>query len=190
LASSLIGSKPPQSLHSHGGRQQPNGTYHIIATATPPAAPIPNYCFPVAINVLGKAVGYDVNGFNDTFQNPESAAAAALYENGQNILLGNLMAQSPGVTPLSFATAINDFGRIVGFCASPGETVFKGFLYQDGTMYDLNLLAKVIAQGLTITSANGINDLGQILATANDAAGNEHTLILNLVGFQGSDVLT
>jgi hypothetical protein len=49
-------------------------------------------------------------------------------------------------------------------------------------MYDLNDLVNATAKGLTITTANGINDLGQIVGTANDAAGNEHAVILTVVG--------
>ena len=45
-------------------------------------------------------------------------------------------------------------------------------------MYDLNALVKTSENGLTIKSAHGINDLGQIVATATDAAGNEHAVIL------------
>jgi hypothetical protein len=56
-------------------------------------------------------------------------------------------------------------------------------------MYDINTLVNASGQGLTITEARGINDLGQIVALAKDSAGNTHTVLLFVVGFKGSDAL-
>ena len=56
-------------------------------------------------------------------------------------------------------------------------------------MYDLNTLVNSSGAAFKITSANGINDAGQILASATDTSGNEHTVILSVTGAKDSDVL-
>lgn len=74
----------------------------------------------------------------------------------------------------SFATAINDQGRVVGqstFDDSTWQFVpgvgSHAFLYSDGTMYDLNELVDRNSPWV-ITEALGINNLGQIIAWATD----------------------
>jgi probable HAF family extracellular repeat protein len=54
---------------------------------------------------------------------------------------------------------INNRGQVVGFGAN------SGFLYTDGTMYDLNTLVSGLG-GWRLTGANAINDAGQIVGTA------------------------
>jgi len=66
----------------------------------------------------------------------------------------------------STASAINNWGQIVGTSTTTnGE---HAFLYQDGTMTDLNDLVRLTHISgppgfLTLTSADGINDRGQIV---------------------------
>jgi probable HAF family extracellular repeat protein len=178
---------------------QPNGTYKTIAAAsTTVTVPTENYVFPKAMNVVGQAVGYDLNEYwNYVYQGPfYDSGDAALYKNGRNILLGNLITQAEGGAglgsqpPGSEATGINNFGVIVGNCKGVGlhQSLLKAFIYLNGTMYDLNTLVSASGQGLTITEAWGINDLGQIVANATDTAGNTHTVLLSVVGLEDSDV--
>lgn len=171
---------------------QPNGTYKTIAVAsTTVMRPTDNYVFPLAINIRGQVVGSDLNEYWDyTSDFPGWAQYAALYDRGQNILLGNVITQAEGGVaggghpPDSVATDINSFGVIVGYCQGVGQhrSLLKAFVYLNGTMFDLNTLVNLTGRGLTLTEAWGINDLGQILACAADTAGNAHTLLLSPVG--------
>jgi len=125
---------------------------------------------PTAINDAGEIVGYST-----TVSNVEMRAF--LYSEGRMIDLGGL----PGVHPSPFtnsaygdqiqltshATAINNWGEIVGSAlAANGAT--HAFLYSRGAMTDLNDLVRLTHTNgppgfLTLISANGINDWGQIV---------------------------
>jgi probable HAF family extracellular repeat protein len=177
---------------------QPSGKYQTIASSTSISYVGPDYVFPRATNLLGQAVGIDVNAYWNYFYEDEfyDSGDAALYENGQNILLGNLITQAEGGAglggqpPGSQATGINTFGVIVGYCQGVGlhQSLLRAFVYLNGTMYDLNTLVNSTSKGLSITEAWAINDLGQIVALANDNAGNTHTVLLSVVGLEDSDV--
>jgi probable HAF family extracellular repeat protein len=161
---------------------QPGGTSsRIIATNGQD-----EYCFPHAMNILGQAVGQNFNLFVNTVLDDQfyDEGDAMLYNpDGNSVSLGNFLTEiDAGFPPGSDATGINSFGVIVGSCYTADSGVSRGFVYLNGTMYDLNDLVNATAKGLTITTANGINDLGQIVGTANDAAGNEHAVILTVVG--------
>ena len=69
------------------------------------------------------------------------------------------------------------------------RSLLKAFVYLKGTMYDLNTLVNSTGESLTITSASAINDLGQIVGTVVDAAGNDHAVILSVVKRKDFDVL-
>ena len=169
---------------------QPGGSYRVIATNLQD-----NYCFPRAMNNLGQGVGYDLNLYFDTLYQDVlyNNGDAMLYNpNGTSVVLGNLFpgTTSEGRTSGSNANAINSFGVIVGSCQSVfDQTDVRGFVYFNGTMYDLNTLVNSSGAAFKITSANGINDAGQILASATDTSGNEHTVILSVTGAKDSDVL-
>ncbi|MDE2389880.1 MAG: PEP-CTERM sorting domain-containing protein, partial [Betaproteobacteria bacterium] len=64
----------------------------------------------------------------------------------------------------SRADGINDVGQVIGginsFC---DNCIQSSFLYSDGTITDLSLLAPVIAAGWSGLSAVGINNHGQIV---------------------------
>jgi probable HAF family extracellular repeat protein len=109
---------------------------------------------------------------------------ATLYNpDGKSVYLGNLLTEiDGGAPPGSDATGINSFGTIVGFCRMANGQVSKGFVYLNASMYDLNALATPTPNGLTIISAQGVNDLGQIVATATDADGGYHAVILTVAG--------
>ena len=61
----------------------------------------------------------------------------------------------------SEAYGINANGQVVGVSDLPGDAVQHAFLYSGGTMTDLGTLP-----GKTLSAANGINDLGQIVGTS------------------------
>jgi probable HAF family extracellular repeat protein len=87
-----------------------------------------------------------------------SPSSAALYENGSVQSLGTLGGNSAS------AMAINDSGYVVGWSLLSNNTTQHAFLYQGGTMYDLNSL--VIGSPYTFVNAVGINAAGQVLAAA------------------------
>ncbi|MBV8142962.1 MAG: DUF3466 family protein, partial [Verrucomicrobia bacterium] len=158
---------------------QPGGADQIVASSS-----LDNYCFPTAMNILGQSVGYNVSlyfntSYGDFFYD---GGIAALYTGGKSISLGSLhpAALAGGVPASSAAKGVNNFGIIVGLSETSDypENATAGFIYLNGTMYNLNDLVNTTASGLTITEAQGINDLGQIVATAIDASGSEHAVIL------------
>jgi probable HAF family extracellular repeat protein len=122
---------------------------------------------------------------------------AALWEPGLGV-------RELGVLPggvFSGASALNDVGQIVGwsennaFLWEDGQMIDLGFgfaadinnagvivgsssIWIDGVMSNLNDLVPQ-GSGLTIWSANSINDAGQIAATAYDALNRPHAVLLN-----------
>ncbi len=89
---------------------------------------------------------------------------AALYTNGIWKSLGSV-----GGYP-SFATAINDSGAMVGSFLTASLST-HAFLYQNGTMTDLNSLVPPSLSGVTLLGASSINNLGQIVAYGEPSAG-------------------
>jgi hypothetical protein len=73
---------------------QPGGSYRIITNGG-----LDNYCFPVAMNILGQAVGHNYNLYWDNYyQNAfyDNGHAIPYNPDGQAVVLGNLF---PGTTP-------------------------------------------------------------------------------------------
>jgi probable HAF family extracellular repeat protein len=105
-----------------------------------------------AINDRGQVVG--------TSLTPDGLEHAFLYEDGRMIdlgTLGNPQIQHP--IDDSKAADINDAGQVVG--ASGG----RAFLFDAGTLHDLNDLLEPGSGIHELWWADAINDLGQILAT-------------------------
>jgi len=100
-----------------------------------------------AINNQGQVVGTYGLGYNAAGAYVEHAF---LYSNGKMLDLGTL----PG-SPQSEATGINDSSQVVG---NSGYS----FLWQNGTMYNLNNLLKTPLP-FSIVEVTAINDLGQII---------------------------
>jgi probable HAF family extracellular repeat protein len=64
----------------------------------------------------------------------------------------------------SYAFGINNAAQIVGSSTTPGDTANHAFLYQNGSIYDLNTLVPS-GTGWVLESAFAINDFGQIAGT-------------------------
>lgn len=65
------------------------------------------------------------------------------------------------------ANAINDSGQIVGTVRMPGSSNSHAFIYENGTMSDLNTLVDLPA-GWLLQSANDINERGWIVGSGID----------------------
>ena len=99
---------------------------------------------------------------------------AALYQNGQVTDLGTLGGDS------SSAYGINSRGQVVGESAVVNYIGTHAFLYQNGTMYDLNSMIPPIP-GVTLEAAYRINNQGQIVAAGQGPDGSWDTLLLTPV---------
>jgi hypothetical protein len=79
----------------------------------------------------------------------------------------------------AYAGDINDAGVVVGTMrAGGGLSKWHGWVYIDGVVTNLNTLVAA-GTGLHIAYANAINNKGQIAATAFDAQGHYHAVLLN-----------
>lgn len=108
-----------------------------------------------AINNLGQVVGF--SGFYDDFIGYQSAQAFITDAGGVNI-------SGLGTSIHSRADAVNDIGQVVGGINSYCDNcIHSAFLYSEGTITDLSLLAPVVAAGWSELSAVGINNRGQII---------------------------
>jgi probable HAF family extracellular repeat protein len=121
-----------------------------------------------ALNIWGQVVGYSAETYNfDPYGEPYFGV---LYAGGKVINLG-LPSDEVSIDNIfeSYATGINDFGQIVGFSdLTYNGSDPHGLVYLNGEMYDLNDLIGTTTT-YTITESLGINDFGQIVATALDA---------------------
>jgi probable HAF family extracellular repeat protein len=122
----------------------------------------------IAINTLGQVAG------TSEFMDPDTYAITARAFIWHNGVMTDL--NVPGAEDR--ATDINDSGHVVGamkLSAAPSSQ--RGFVYKDGVATNLNSLVPA-GSGLTITGAWGINNAGQIAASAVDAAGTSHAVVL------------
>ena len=121
-----------------------------------------------AINNAGQIVGSSGRTDPDTY---ESFYRAFLYSNG-------VMTALPVPSSEAYAGDINDAGVVVGSMrAAGGFSNFHGWVYVDGIVTNLNTLIPA-GTGLHIAYANAINNAGQIAATAFDAQGRYHAVLL------------
>lgn len=101
-----------------------------------------------SLNDSGQVVGYSSTG---------NYPRAFFYNGGSMRDLGTLPLNNS-----SWAKDINNQGQIVGESGSSG-TGWRAFIYDQGQMKDLNTLIDR-SSGISLTVANAINDLGQIVA--------------------------
>ena len=112
------------------------------------------YNYANAINDVGQVVG---SAFSGTHSH------AFLYCEGSMTDLGTL----PGCTD-SYAMDINEHGQIVGYSySSSGASI--AFLYSHGVITDLDSMLPLSSRW-TLTTAFGINDSGEIVATGYNSA--------------------
>jgi uncharacterized membrane protein len=168
-----------------------NGVFHSDVVITQPGGTNPSDlgnlggpAYATGLNIWGQVVGYSAT----TSQN-NSPVFSVLYSQGKIINLG-LPKGEKAPQYQSFATGINDLGVIVGYSDLAGgqfgqpSSAARGVVYLYKRWYDLNTLVNSSGHGLTIIEANGVNDFGQIAASALDAAGDVHAVILTVVGLR------
>jgi probable HAF family extracellular repeat protein len=125
------------------------------------------------INDVGQIIGTVTSGTGTT-----AITQGFIYEDGEIALLGGF-----GGTTES-ANGINQFGQVVGSAQNVGKQN-RAFVWNDGTIFDLNnsvsnpAALSVNGSAVTLTSATGINNFGDIVAngsyTYKDAAGTTQT---------------
>jgi probable HAF family extracellular repeat protein len=112
---------------------------------------------PVAISNRGEVVGF-ANTSGDENAAPSPTGFIWTKTTGMKKL--PLLGEDNN----SIAFDVNEKGQVVG--QSAGATL-RAFLYEDGTMFDLNALIQPDSS-LYLTDAQGINDHGEIAGTALD----------------------
>jgi probable HAF family extracellular repeat protein len=126
------------------------------------------------VNDSGVIVGYFDTGLPPV--GPIHAVYRAFrWEAGTKTDLGSLPGSTPDHALASGPSGINSSGSIVGWSELPGY-VYHGVLWKDGQIIDLNttLLPSQLPAGMAVTSAEGINDKGDIpVAASNTATGAE-----------------
>lgn len=152
-ASSLPGNMATHAFFYSNGSMQDLGTFGGI------------YSQANAINDDGQIVGE-----SDLPGEPPYNGQAFLYSNGVMQDLGTLGGN------VSTATAINNSGVVVGNSEISGTT-YHGFVYENGSMYDLNSLI-VNADGAVLDEAEGINSQGQIVGVATLPSGQVQAVVL------------
>jgi len=118
--------------------------------------------YAAAINTNNQVVGY--SDYYDSAGN-WLGQHAFLWANGTMRDLGTLGADESGFSN-STPYAVNDAGQVVGWSTYSENGVAKGnraFLYQNGTMTDINTLLSA-GSGLVLENALAINNRGQITA--------------------------
>jgi probable HAF family extracellular repeat protein len=123
----------------------------------------------LAVNEAGHAVGWGQSA-GDTF-----VQHASLWKDGAQTDL------SPGGSACAFAVSINSRDQIVGSsyadCDLGDKTSFRGFIYENGGLVDLNSLI-VHNRTLHISLPDTINDRGEIAGTGETADGQKHAFLL------------
>jgi probable HAF family extracellular repeat protein len=121
------------------------------------------------------AVATAINAGGQVTGNADTASFtlhAFLYSGGQMTDLGTLRG---GPSTTSFATGINASGQVVGVSeaagTSPNGAPSHAFLYGGGKMTDLGTLSGFYS------SAQGINDAGQVVGSATTAANTGHAFL-------------
>jgi probable HAF family extracellular repeat protein len=105
----------------------------------------------------------------------DRAVKWSLTTNGYPITdLGTL----PGDNAAS-AYSINSTGQIVGFSAYNNGAVFHAFVFENGSMKDLNNLVDGLPSGWSLQSASAINDYGQICGKGATPDGSTHAFALS-----------
>jgi len=119
-----------------------------------------SYSEAIGINASGQVVGYSNFGTSGGDQHAFRTTATGRIDAASD--LGTLPGDSS-----SEAIGINASGQVVGYSGTSGVPYAHAFLYDDSATPHMRNLNSLIPSdsGVTLTEAQGINDLGQIAAT-------------------------
>ncbi len=121
--------------------------------------------YPEGINGLGEIVGEATTSASSQYQ-------AFKYSGGTMTELADVFGGGS-----ASAYGINDQGVVVGGASLPDGSGHAFIEFPGGPMEDLNNFIDP-SLGWTLGQAYAINDRGQILVAANDAAGHDRTVLL------------
>jgi probable HAF family extracellular repeat protein len=150
-----VGQITGSNTAGHAVLYQPGGTVADLG-----ALPGDEMSMGRAISNLGEVVGV-------SYASNSAGGHAFVYSNGVMTDIGTLSGD-PSPDPLG----VNDQGQVVGTLSNR-----RAFLYSDGVMTDLNSLVVAGLDGFALTSANGINDSGQIIANGTNGSREEAFLL-------------
>ena len=122
---------------------------------------------------------YDINEGGlvvGTALDEQGLLRAALWDKDSLTLLNQLPSE---FSTLSGATAVNERGEVVGYSERIGEgrDGMAAVLWRDGVAIDLNTQIDTF-DGWRLITANGINDAGQVIGEATNAAGVRRAFVL------------
>ena len=132
------------------------------------------YSSAAAINNSG-----DIVGEAETISNSVTYLRAFLYRNGVMSDLGTLGRLS------SSAAAINSAGQIAGYVSNTSQDL-NAFLYDGSHMINLNDYLPANSEWLSLSTADGINDEGQITGSGTLTNGEYHAYLMTPVGTPAS----
>ena len=132
--------------------------------------------------MLAGGLGGSANDINEgglvagTALDERGLLRAALWDKDSLTLLNQLASE---FSTLDGATAVNERGQVVGYSERLGEGLegMAAVLWQDGMAIDLNTQVDTF-EGWRLITANGINDAGQIIGEAMNAAGARRAFVL------------
>ncbi|HTQ08645.1 MAG TPA: hypothetical protein VMI31_01100 [Fimbriimonadaceae bacterium] len=159
--SGIVVGNSNNSVQTEKGFIYQNGAMSDIGTL-----PNTNMCNALQINASGQ-----VAGFSYTASLGEDAW---IKSGGVFTDLGSLGGDK------TWAYGLNDLGQVVGG-SYVNSTDYHGYLYSGGTIHDLNSMLDASGAGWTVLSCRGINDGGQIAASATFAGGQMHAVLLTPV---------
>ncbi len=130
----------------------------------------------VAISEQGHVAGNSTTAADQTGLG-EDGTAAFLWQDGTVAPLLQLDGQS-----WSVATDVNSFGLVSGTAGlDSGDLPTTAVVWGFDSVLDLNQSAQPV-EGITLTTAVSINELGQVLCGGVDASGKSHALLLSVLG--------
>lgn len=133
----------------------------------------------VGISEQGHVVGHSTTSENDG-ELGSDGTAAFIWERGKVTPLLTLDGQL-----WSLAADVNSFGLVAGTIgldtAGPTGATTTAAVWGFDAVYDLNLSAEPV-DGITLTAAVAVNELGQVLCGGVDVDGKSHVILLSMIG--------